>query len=337
MDVLVLGNGVIGLSIALELADRGANVSVLGVVQPGIATLAAAGMLAPEAEGLAESSFLTFCLASRRLWPDWSARLGAVGYWPSGILCPQLTAPVNPAHWWDAAQVQALLPEAQVAGAYWFPEDGQVDPRRLLPALVTACQRLGVRFIETTLDKFWLEGEEIQGVYTPQGTLHAGQYVLCAGSWSAQLLDLPVYPLKGQMLALQMPTDRLDRVIFGPQVYLVPRRDGRLVVGATEERIGFSLGTTEEGIAALYKGIALVLPEAVTWPLLETWFGFRPTTPDLLPILGQGPYPNLWLASGHHRNGILLSPQTAITLADGLQGKSVPELAPFSYRRFEAP
>jgi glycine oxidase len=148
-------------------------------------------------------------------------------------------------------------------------------------------------------------------------TLQAERAVLACGAWSARLLpELPVFPVKGQMLSLQAPRDALSRVIFGPGTYLVPRQDGLVVVGATSEpEAGFSEGLTPAGQRQLQSGIEALLPEAAGWPPMERWWGFRPCTPDEGPLLGESPIPGLWLATGHHRNGVLLAAITAELVA----------------------
>jgi len=337
-DVLILGGGVIGLSLALELTLRGAVVRVLDGGRAGMASTAAAGMLAPQAEGLPLGPLRDFALTSRERWSSWSQRLEdltqqSVGYWPCGILAPRLTSAE-----WSRSRLLGILPDLAPAfqGAAWFPQEGQVDPRALFKALIGACERLKIPVLQPVeIQRFEVHNGAIKRVITPTGDFTARQYVLCTGSWSADLLGVPVYPVKGQLLARALPPGRLEQIIFGPGIYLVPRQDGRLVVGATEETVGFSPGTTSAGIALLNARMAQLLPEALDWPLLETWFGYRPGTPDLAPILGPGPYTNLWLATGHHRNGILLSPQTAHTVADSLMGGSGESLIPFSYQRFD--
>ncbi len=337
LDVLVLGGGAIGLSIAVEIARQGGKVRVLTQSQAGIATTAAAGMLAPEAEGIPQGPFRDLCLASRSLWPQWAAYLEdltgeIIDYWPSGILCPR-EVPGG----WDRAHIEQHFPDCdpRIQGALWYPEDSQVDPRKLYQALYLACGALQIPIQPVSEVALIRDQYQIKAVQTPQGLWQAQQYVVCAGSWSAALLDLPVQPVKGQMLALIMPRDDyLDRVVFGPVAYLVPRHNGRLVVGATEEAIGFSPGTTEVGTQYLLEGVYRIFPEARAWTLVEAWYGYRPTTPDRQPILGRGSQENLWIATGHHRNGILLSPQTALLLAQGLNGSNPPAFQAFSYDRF---
>ena len=154
--------------------------------------------------------------------------------------------------------------------------------------------------------------------------LPCDQAVLCSGAWSRQLLsELPIFPVKGQMLSLQAPREALKRVIFGPGTYLVPREDGLIVVGATSEvEAGFAGGLTPAGQKQLQAGIESLLPMATHWPPMERWWGFRPCTPDEGPLLGPGPTPGLWLACGHHRNGVLLAAITAELTADAITEQS---------------
>jgi glycine oxidase len=177
--------------------------------------------------------------------------------------------------------------------------------------------------------------------------------VLCCGAWSARLLpQLPVFPVKGQMLSLQAPRGALERVVFGPGTYVVPREDGLVVVGATSEpEAGFGEGLTPAGQRQLEAGLAALLPAAAQWPPMERWWGFRPCTPDEAPLLGPGPIEGLWLATGHHRNGVLLAAISAELVAQAItpwpaepgpagQGPADPQAAElldrFHWRRFAA-
>ena len=231
-------------------------------------------------------------------------------------------------------QLEQEIPEL---GSTWqvgllFEQDGQIDNRRrLMRALERACVSLGVQF---------LEGAEVQTLQTDargaltgialnmaegdQQLLCCSSAVVCSGAWSQRLVpELPVVPVKGQMLSLQGPREALKRVIFGPGTYLVPREDGLVVVGATSERdAGFQEGLTPDGQKQLQRGIEALLPIAAGWPPMERGGGFRPCTPDEGPLLGVGPHPGLWLACGHHRNGVLLAALTAELTANAINGKS---------------
>jgi len=252
-----------------------------------------------------------------------------------------------------------------------FPQDGQIDNRRrLMRALERACVHRGVQFEEgCEVLGLVTEPEAGAGATTPpplpgardgrepiQGpseqlaavrlrradgqelTLPCREAVLCGGAWSAQLLPgLPVFPVKGQMLSLQGPIGALSRVVFGPGTYLVPREDGLLVVGATSEaEAGFSEGLTPAGQRQLQAGIDALYPTATGWPPMERWWGFRPCTPDQAPLLGEGPIGGLWLATGHHRNGVLLAAISAELVAGALLGQKGDDglLEAFQWSRF---
>jgi glycine oxidase len=214
-------------------------------------------------------------------------------------------------------------------------------------ALERACVELGVTFqegsqvLELVCDPVGaLSGVRLRSAEGEEHHLPAERAVLACGAWSAQLLpQLPIAPVKGQMLSLQGPRQALRRVIFGPGTYLVPRQDGLLVVGATSEpEAGFSEGLTPAGQRQLQEGLASLLPEASAWPPMERWWGFRPHTPDEAPLLGTSPIPGLWLAAGHHRNGVLLAAITAELVAGAIHSDlETPEknqLNDFSWRRF---
>jgi glycine oxidase len=216
-------------------------------------------------------------------------------------------------------------------------------------ALERACVERGVSFQEGTqvlgLERDGagvLQAVHLRNAEGDAQRLPAQRAVLACGAWSAQLLpELPVVPVKGQMLSLQGPRQALGRVIFGPGTYLVPREDGLLVVGATSEaEAGFSEGLTPTGQRQLQQGIASLLPEASGWPPMERWWGFRPCTPDEGPLLGSSPIGGVWLATGHHRNGVLLAAITAELVAaairDEVPAEARRQLDAFSWRRFSA-
>ncbi|MBE7382811.1 MAG: glycine oxidase ThiO [Leptolyngbya sp. SIO1E4] len=355
-DVLIVGGGVIGLAIALKLRQNSLSVTVVSRDFSEAASHVAAGMLAPGAEEIPPGPFLDLCAQSLRRYPDWAKKLEAltgqeVGYWPSGILAPQMTRPAQTDHrstvggrWLEAAiaaQYQPGLTSA-IAGAWWYPEDGQVDNRALAQALRMAAQDAGVDVREgITVQGFIQQNRQVQQVQTSLGDLQAGHYVLATGAWSNALLPIPVLPMKGQMAAVQVPPHHpypqpLQRVLFGSEgIYLVPRRNGRIVIGATCESVGFTPGVTPAGLHHLFHKASQLFPVLQDFPVQETWWGFRPTTPDEAPILGPSTCDNLTLATGHHRNGILLMPITAELVTDYLLGKPAPLMEAFSWERFE--
>ena len=354
-EVLIIGGGLIGLAIALELRQRGAQVTVLSCSFQEAAGHAAAGMLAPHAEGLPPGPMLDLCRRSLTLYPDWVQKLERlagqdVGYWPCGILGPRFENPTPlpsdyPGRWVTTAELENLQPglSPDLTGSWWFPEDGQVDNRSLLKALRVAALDLGVDLREgVTVTALLQRHGRIQRASTDvAGDFEAAQYVLAAGAWSQDLTPVPVQPRKGQMLALQVPegyphAQPLKRVLFGEHIYIIPRQDGRLIVGATSEEVGFIPHCTAAGLHQLLSEALRLYPALAEFPVQEHWWGFRPTTPDQLPILGPGECTNLWLATGHHRNGVLLAPITAQLTADALNGSLDPMLESFSWRRFQA-
>jgi thiazole synthase len=355
-DILIIGGGVVGLAIAIELKRQGAKVTVVSKDFTQAASHAAAGMLAPLVEKLASAPMLDLCLRSRWLYPEWTQKLEELtgietGYLPCGILAPTYSEPKaiaedDRAVWLDRAAIKLYEPglSDRVAGGWWYPEDGQVDNRSLMRSLLQAAQTLGIELKEGVRVKAIQQKQgRVDGVLTDVGQLTAQQYVLAAGSWSSQLMPLPVRPVKGQMLALKMPQKLhqpfpLQRILYGEGVYLVPRQDGRLIVGATVEEVDWTPFNTPQGIQSLLAKTTELYPAAADWQIEEFWWGFRPGTPDELPILGRSACENLFLATGHYRNGILLAPITASLIADLiLEQKSDPLLAEFSYQRFHQP
>ncbi|MEM9003249.1 MAG: glycine oxidase ThiO [Cyanobacteria bacterium P01_F01_bin.86] len=354
-DVLIVGGGVIGLAIALKLRQSALAVTVLSRDFSEAASHVAAGMLAPGAEGIPSSPLLELCRQSLQIYPDWVRKLETltgqdIGYWPSGILSPQLTPPadmrdcsVGGGYWLDTASAIGYQPGLTdtIAGAWWYPEDGQVDNRALAQALRMAAQDAGVEIREgIEVQGFVQQNRHVQQVQTTAGDFQAGQYVLATGAWSNSLLPIPVLPLKGQMAAVQVPLgypypQPLQRVLFGSEgIYLVPRRDGRIILGATSESVGFTPGITPTGLVHLFHKAVNLFPVIKDFPVQETWWGFRPATPDEAPILGPSSCDNLTLATGHHRNGILLTPITAALVSDYILGKSPSLIEAFSWERF---
>jgi glycine oxidase len=343
-EVLVLGGGLMGLAIAHQLARRGRQVHVISRRRNEAAGFVAAGMLAPHAEGLS-GPLLELGQISLQLIPSWVAQIEldgglACGLRSCGIIVPFKDA--NERARYPTALLGESLNRSQLEqelpgiGSAWqagllFDQDGQIDNRRqLMRALEKACTSLGVQFMEgAEVNDLQcdgtgaLEGIRVRTAVGESKTLPTHEAVLCCGAWSRQLVDgLPVFPVKGQMLSLQAPRAALKRVIFGPGTYLVPREDGLVVVGATSEReAGFDEGLTPGGQNELQAGIQSLLPQATNWPPMERWWGFRPCTPDESPLLGPSPVRGLWLATGHHRNGVLLAAITAQLLSEMVMGE----------------
>jgi thiazole synthase len=374
-EIVIIGGGVIGLAIAIELKLRGTNVTVFCRNFQAAATHAAAGMLAPDAENITNGAMRSLCWRSRALYPDWTRKLEELtnlnaGYRPCGILAPvfeeergmehgalgigktpptpplphSLTPSSSPAYWLNKEAIHQYQPGlgAEVVGGWWYPEDAQVDNKALAHVLRTAAESVGVELKDgITVEGFLQQQGQVVGVQTNAGIIRAAHYVLASGAWANELLPLPVLPRKGQMLSVRIPEFApelpLKRVLFGQNIYIVPRRD-RLIIGATTEDVGFTPNNTPDGIQKLLQAAMRLYPQLKHYPIQEFWWGFRPATPDELPILGTSHCQNLTLATGHYRNGILLTPVTAILIADLiLEQKSDPLLADFHYSRFQTP
>ncbi len=350
-EVLVIGGGIMGLAIALELHQRGVAPTVLSKDFQQGASHAAAGMLAPRAEGLAPGPMLDLCLTSLALYPDWIAKLESltgqnVGYWPNGILSPRFQLPSEPRareNWLSKEVMRSYQPGLGdgVQGGFWYPEEGQVNNQDLVRALRQAVLDLGIPLLEGTgAIALRQQNQIVERVCTENsGDFTAHHVVLAAGAWCHELLPLPVFPRKGEMASLRVPPgfqfqQPLRRVLFGENIYIVPRQDGRIILGATSQDVGFTPGNTPAGLTQLFKNATALLPTLAEFPVERTWWGYRPTTPDEWPILGPGPCDNLTLATGHYRNGILLAPVTAQLVAESIHQEPGPVLQPFSWHRF---
>ncbi len=359
--LLVLGGGLIGLSIAHSLAKKGYAVEVLSRRRNEAAGFVAAGMLAPHAEGLT-GHLLTIGQESLKQIPKWVQTIESdsgikCGLRNTGIIVPFLS--VEDRNKYPTCALGELLNrcdlEKEIPGisSQWktgllFEQDGQIDNRRrLMRALEKACVELGVGFqegievLEILHEKNVFCGVLIKTAEGKLQKINCPKAVLCSGAWSQNLLtELPIFPIKGQMFSIQGPKDALKRILFGPGIYLVPRDDGLIIVGATSERnAGFTEGLTPNGQLKLQKGLNSLLPITKSWPHMERWWGFRPCTPDEAPILGSSSIKGLWIASGHYRNGVLLAAITANLLTKTICKESLTKLehdllVAFEWKRF---
>jgi glycine oxidase len=368
-DVVIAGGGVIGLGIAWRAAARGLAVTVVDD-QPGHgASWAAAGMLAPVGEvHYGEQALLRLNLAAAEQWPGFAAELEEltgrqVGYRRNGTLIVARDADDNAAlddlyrfqrglgleserlRGRDCRQIEPGLAPG-VRGGILAASDAQVDNRAVAGALPIACGLAGVRLVPGRVAKVQVEGagpRRSPGVTLRSGErIDAGAVVLAAGCWTAGLEGLPpelvppVRPVKGQLLHLRGPREApvCRHNVRGLDVYVVPRADGRVVVGATVEERGFDATVTVRAVHDLLRAALELLPDTGELELTETVAGLRPGSPDNAPLLGPLTA-GLLVAAGHYRNGILLTPVTADTVAELLATGQVPEpIAPFSPLRF---
>jgi glycine oxidase len=368
-DVVVVGGGVIGLGIAWRAAQAGMAVTVVDPSPGRGASWAAAGMLAPVTEvHYGEQALLRLNLAAADRWPGFAAELEEaagrrIGYRRCGTLTVARDTDDNAAiedlyrfqlrcgleverlRSRDCRRLEPGLAPS-VRGGVLAPGDHQVDNRAMAGALLTACERAGVRLLAGRASGLRLDGERVTGVTVAgEASLAAATVVLAAGCWSRELggvpteLLPPVRPVKGQLLQLRGPAaDPLcRRNVRGLEVYVVPRADGRVVVGATVEEQGFDTRVTAGAVHDLLLAAFELLPDVTELELVETVAGLRPGSPDNAPLLGPAGVDGLVVATGHYRNGILLAPVTAEAVAELLVGGRVPAaIAPFSPARSHA-
>jgi len=352
-DLLIVGGGIIGCALALRLAEEKLKVTVVERGEPGReASWAAAGMLAPTSEGPHfNPPEAELAIASAALYPGWLERLGvrdAVGYRTEGTLQVAFTEDEAaalrslPGEILTAAEARRLEPalSERVVAAVFLPRDVQVDNRRLLAAVAQAARKAGVKFLTGTIvTELLIESGRIVSVRTSTGeTLAAGAVVNAAGCWAGKLdaQRTPTHPIRGQMIALRgSEGSGLRHVVRSQRGYILPREDGRLVIGSTSEDVGYDKGLTPAGLRQLLAAAIELVPAAASLPFADAWAGLRPDSPDHLPILGATDVENYSVATGHYRNGILLAPITAQLVGDVILGRR-PQLSlePFSPSRF---
>jgi glycine oxidase len=371
-DVLVLGGGVIGLVVAWRCAQRGGRVTVADPAPGGGAAGVAAGMLAAVTElHYGEQDLLALNLASARRYPRFVRELEEAsgretGYRECGTLAVALDADdraqLRELHafqercglssaWLTGRECRRLEPmlSPSVRGGLRVDGDHQIDPRRLTAALLVACERAGVDFRRASAERLLTSGDRATGAALDDGSqVHADRTVLATGSSSGRLAGVPervlppVRPVKGQLLRLRIIpacapflSRTVRAVVRGSHVYLVPRLNGELVVGATSEEMGWDTTVTAGGVYELLRDAHELVPGITELPLAETGAGLRPASPDNAPLLGATALPGLFTATGHHRNGVLLTPVTGETMAELLATGHTPGLlAPFAPDRF---
>lgn len=378
MKVIIVGGGISGMATAWELAQQmqrakaGALVTLVEAGDAGRmgATWASAGLLAPhvlEADEPHAEARTKLIMASHALWADYARELQAasgidVGYRTDGSLVTAWDSESGErlkgyyerqqrwgveVKWLTGDEARAIEPELteNITAAVLSPIDHQVENRLVGKALREAITRAGVTLREhATVEEIRIEGDRVTGVRVLGETLDADAVVLAAGAWSRSIAGLPegirppVRPVKGQILALQMPPDKplIKHLVWGGGVYIIPRNSGRVVIGATVEEQGFDTQNTAGGVMRLLRSACEAIPAFADLPIAETWAGLRPGSADDTPILGATGVRGLTLATGHFAHGIVLAPITAQTISHVvLTGETPAEIAAFGIGRFK--
>jgi glycine oxidase len=367
-DAAIIGGGVIGCSIAWRLAQAGMRVVVIerGDVG-GEASYAAGGMLAPLAEADATDDFFHLAVTSRAMYFEFALELKEasgidIEYRTEGTLYLSLTEEDDEEldHRWQWQHAAGLnvkrlntgcvrklepLVNERLRWALKFPDDHQVNNRQLTIALHSAARKAGVEFrTQIEVDGIQTENRRVTGLSTVRGEVRSNLVIIAAGSWSSLLVrdsampspPFQIEPVRGQMVSVEMPQPQVNHVIYSRRSYLIPRLGGFLIAGSTSERVGYDKRVTAGGVASVIERAKEILPCFGEAALQEVWAGLRPGSPDDLPILGVDPsISGLIYATGHYRNGILLTPITAKAISElALKGESSVRLAPFSVERF---
>jgi glycine oxidase len=362
-EVVVIGGGVIGLTIARALALRGMrDVCLIERARLGTeASFAAAGMLLPQVEAATKDDFFTLACRSRDLYASFAAALHEetgidVELDTTGTLYLALNSTdqeeIEKGYYFQSraglaiellstSAARALEPciSESITGALLFPQDIQVENRRLLNALANSVSNLGVNVLTgTNVDSLVIEGNRLTGVQTSSGAITCSTAVVAAGTWSSFVkhTSFSIEPVRGQMVCLEAKPQLTRHVIFSRRGYIVPRRDGRLLAGSTSENAGFDKSVTAGGINKILQNAHEISPAISNLPIVDTWAGLRPRAADGLPVLGPCvEIDGLFYATGHYRNGILLAPITGELISEAIvEGVASPLLAPFSPERF---
>lgn len=354
--IIVAGGGVIGLACALECRRRGFRVTLVESGRfGGQASGAAAGMLAPYSENNEQpDAFYRLCRESLELYEEWLyqlrpyssideefVRTGSLNvvYYEADIqpMLQRITwqqATGARAEWVDAASVRRMEPALteDVVGALYYPDEAHLYAPAYVRALEEACRKSGVTMIEGAgklTVKEWQQGIVLQGETTSE--VHGDLLILCTGAWSAEWQDIfdvhwPVFPIRGQICAYPSANGELQHMVFTSQGYAVGKRNGTIVCGASEDVAGFDTSVTDKGIGRLKSWNSRLIPALREREISYAWAGLRPATQDGYPFLGPiAGAEHIICAFGHYRNGILLSPFTARTVADWAEGRGVPE------------
>jgi len=362
-DAIIIGAGIIGLSLAIELHKQGLRVLLVEKGEPGREASWAAGGMLVDFPGETRPKLQELATASARMYPEFVRELqdesglkidlrsaGTLLFCDSNLLSMRIPG-LRPSYQFFmlASGLTWTLPEGEPAlraphesSAHltaMYLGERCVDPRDVTAAAIATAKHRGIDFSsgDHVLSLEIAEGKA-SGVRTNKTRFAAGVVVNCAGAWAGQIAPhmFPTRPVKGQMLCVVMPEKELLRhVVRTPEVYLIPRSDGRMVIGATTEEAGFDKQTVPDTILKLRQAAIELVPKLANARILEAWAGLRPGTPDGLPILGGTSTPGYFVATGHFRDGILLAPVTARVMAEIITGKT-PEfdLKAFGAERF---
>lgn len=363
-DLVVVGGGIIGCAVAYELAKAGLAITVVERAAIGAeASGAGAGMLAPQGESSAWSPMLRLGLASKALYPALAEELRErtgldIEYQTGGNLycfldegdeavgraaCAWQREAGLKAELLRPAEVRALEPDLslEVRGALFIPEDHWVNNPRMVTALANAAALERVVFVTGEVSAVLRSGDRVTGVRVGDGTVRAAAVILAAGAWAGQLaatagLELPVGPVRGQLLCLEAIPRRHHHLLHAKDYYLVPRVGGEILVGSSLEWAGFAKQVTAEPMRSLLDAVIALVPPLGRFPIKASWAGFRPWAPDERPVIGPWPgVEGLFVATGHFRNGILLAPITARLLRELIVGHAPSvDLTPFLPDRF---
>jgi len=362
-DVAIAGGGLIGGTIAFELARAGLHVALFDRQQPGEgSSWAAAGILSPAPENAGMISTVQLGRASLQLYPEFVAAVEeisgqTVGYRARGTLealfstdaQEQLSTIIalhhglglkaEPVSAEDAREMEpALSPELEVA--VFRPDEASVDNRALTKVVLTAAERSGVKtFAASSVQSIVRDGGRCAGLLVDGEKVQSRWAIIAAGCCSAEIEGAahyaPVRPAKGQMIALRAEGFSIERVLWSDHVYLVQRNDGRILAGATVEYVGFEKKVTLGGLQKIVTAALQLAPALADAQVAETWEGLRPDAPDHLPIIGPTDLDGLLIATGHFRSGILLAPITAQLIREWITTQNVSQdWARFSPMRF---
>ncbi len=362
-DIVVIGSGVIGHSIAFRLKQDAPHlkIAVLGdPVNSLQASRAAAGMLAPFCECDRSDQFFRFCRDSLDKFPKFLEELVSISevsvhFSSAGSLMPSssyretweerkafFTRENIPHEIWNEEKVRQKAPFlSEDCGEVMWVGEGQVNNRQMHDSLIQASRKLGVHVLEANVSGFIRKASTISSAVTDSGNIIGQKFVLASGSWSTQLarvlgVSIPLKPIKGQMCRVQLGDHFMDYTLHGRMTYIAPWQEGNgFVIGSTMEDRGFDPSIEDEVIDLLIDSAAEILPDLKTAPLIESWTGLRPAAEDLMPIMGKsGRYDNLFYSSGHYRNGILLTPNQADYMSAVIRDTLDDEIQEFSPTRY---